>query len=113
MTKSELLMYSDEEIAAEIAHYAKERRLLLNITQKDLAREVGISHISYVEFENSGKTSTLKLIKILRSLNLLGDMMMGMVDQNSIENLGLEEYYKRSTAKPRLRAGVKKQKGVS
>lgn len=108
MTKSELLMYSDEEIVVEIARHAKEKRLFLNITQKNFAKEVGMSHISYVEFENSGKTSTIKLIKILRRLNLLGDMMMGMANVNSVENLGVEEYYKRSTAKPRLRAGVKK-----
>lgn len=110
MTKSELLMYSDAEIVAEIGRYAKEKRLFLNVSQKDFAKEVGMSHISYVEFENTGKTSTLKLIKILRRLNLLGDMMMGIANQNSIENLGVEEYYKRSTAKPRLRAGVKRQK---
>jgi transcriptional regulator with XRE-family HTH domain len=110
MTKAELLMYSDAEIAAEIGRYSKEKRLFLNVSQKDFAKEVGMSHISYVEFENTGKTSTLKLIKILRRLNLLGDMMMGVANQNSIENLGVEEYYKRSTSKPRLRTGVKRQK---
>lgn len=110
MTKSELLMYSDEEIIAEIARFAKEKRLFLNITQKEFAKEIGMSHISYVEFENTGKTSTLKLIKILRRLNLLGDMMIAITNQNSIENLGIEEYYKRSTTKPRLRAGTKRQK---
>lgn len=104
MTTTETLMLSDSEIAAEIADIAKQRRLELNVTQKDFAKQVGMSHISYVEFEASGKTSSLKLIRILRRLNLLGDLMSGLNKHNTIEFLGLEKYYEKQTKKSRSRA---------
>lgn len=110
MTKAELLMHSDEEVAVEIGRHAKEKRLSLNVSQRDFAKEVGMSHLSYMEFENTGKTSAVKLIRILRRLNLLGEMIMGLENRNSIEALGVDEYYRRSTAKPRIRAAVKKTK---
>jgi transcriptional regulator with XRE-family HTH domain len=97
-------MLSDDEVAIELAGQAKEKRLDLNITQKDFAKQVGMSHLSYVEFESSGKTSSIKLIKILRRLQILGDMMMAVVNRNSLDNLGVEEYYKKSISVKRMRA---------
>lgn len=62
-----------KEIRREIAARAKERRLALNISQKELAERSGVSLGSVKRFESSGLVSLASLLEISLVLGCLGD----------------------------------------
>jgi transcriptional regulator with XRE-family HTH domain len=62
-----------KEIRQEIASKAKERRLTLNISQKELAERSSVSLGSIKRFENSGLVSLSSLLEIALVLDSLGD----------------------------------------
>jgi transcriptional regulator with XRE-family HTH domain len=57
----------------EIAQRAKEKRLLLNITQAELAVRSGVSLGSLRRFESTGQVSLFGLLQIALVLGNLGD----------------------------------------
>lgn len=104
MTRQELLLYTDDEIAQEISELIKRRRIRLKITQADMAKRTGISQPSYVNFEKTGKISLVRFFKILRQLGMLGDVGFEILNAESLERLGAEEYVKAKKSRQRSRA---------
>lgn len=65
-------LHSPKEVANEIASRAKQRRLQMNITQKELAKRSGVSFGSVKRFEQKGEVSLKNILQIavvLRSLD--------------------------------------------
>ena len=62
-----------KEIRQELAARAKERRLALNISQKELAERSGVSLGSIKRFESSGQISLSSLLEIALVFGSLGD----------------------------------------
>lgn len=60
-----------QELAQNIAKRAQERRLSLNLSQKNLAERAGVSLGSLKVFEQSGKISLDSLLKIALILDSL------------------------------------------
>ena len=46
------------------------------MTQKELAAKANIALPTYISFEKTGKISFDRMLKVLRLLNLLGDVVM-------------------------------------
>ncbi len=66
-----LSLKSAPEVAAELAHRVRARRLQRAWTQAEMARRAGIREATYVLFERTGKISLLRLLKVLDMLGLL------------------------------------------
>ncbi|MBD3807477.1 MAG: helix-turn-helix transcriptional regulator [Epsilonproteobacteria bacterium] len=107
MTRQEILLYTDDEIAEEIAELIKQRRIRLGITQAEMAKRTGISQPSYVNYEKTGQISLVRFFKILRQLGMLGDVGFEILNAESLDRLGAEEYLKAKKTKERSRASKK------
>jgi len=110
MTKQELLLYTEEEITYEIASVIKQRRIRLNMTQKELASKANIALPTYIVFEKTGKISLERMLKILRHVNLLGSVVMQILNAESLESLGVDEYIKAKESKEKKRVMHKQKK---
>lgn len=62
-----------KEVRQELAARAKERRLVLNISQQELAERSGVSLGSIKRFESSSLISLSSLLEIALVLGCLGD----------------------------------------
>ena len=74
------------EITALIAKKAKEKRLGLNLTQKSLANQSGVSFGVIKKFERTGKISLESLLKLALVLDALGEF------ENLFNSKSLESY---------------------
>ncbi len=63
------------EVALHIAQAAKNKRLLLNLSQKNLAKRSGVSLGVLKKFECVGKISLESLLKLALVLDALGDFV--------------------------------------
>ena len=68
-----VLLKAPQENRQEIAARAKERRLALNISQRELAERSGVSLGSVKRFESSGLVSLSSLLEIALVLGCLND----------------------------------------
>jgi len=112
MTKQELLLYTEEEITFEVATLIKQRRIRLNMTQKELAEKTNIALPTYIVFEKTGKISFERMLKVLRHVNLLGNVVMQILESESLESLGIDEYIKAKKSKEKQRVmpkGIKRK----
>ncbi|GHU69653.1 hypothetical protein FACS189413_08900 [Bacteroidia bacterium] len=66
---------TDSEILSEIGKYLKQRRINDNLTQQELADNIGISKDQLSKIERTGKTSLTTLIAISRKFNLLEQIL--------------------------------------
>ena len=66
-----LYTMTDKELAEKLGEYIKKRRIMMKLTQQELANKVGISRSQLVKIEKDGKTSTLTLIAIARAFSVL------------------------------------------
>lgn len=64
---------SSTEIARELAQRIRARRLRRAWTQAELAERAGIKVPTYVQFERTGRTSLLRLLKVADVLGLLDE----------------------------------------
>lgn len=103
MTKQEVLLYTEEELSQEIGELIKARRIRLNMRQKDLANKAGIALPTYIVFESTGKISLVRLLKVLRHVGLLGDVVSDILNSESIDSLGAENYIKTQVAREKSR----------
>lgn len=103
MTKQELLLYTEDEIASEVATIVKQRRIRLKMTQKELSAKANIALPTYISFEKTGKISFERMLKVLRHLNLLGDVVMNILNSESLEALGVDEYIRATKNKDKQR----------
>jgi len=62
---------SDTEIAHEIAQWVARERLNQNLSQQDIYRKAAIAGSTYKKFEQSGETSLLRFIAVLRAIGRL------------------------------------------
>ena len=65
----DIILKTPQEIRQDIAARAQARRLLLNISQKELAARSGVSLGSVKRFETSGEISLSSLLSIATVLN--------------------------------------------
>ncbi len=65
---------TDAAVLAEIGERLGRRRLALNLTQAELAREAGISKRTLIRLEGGESTQTTNLIRVLRGLGLLRNL---------------------------------------
>lgn len=66
-----LYTMTDKELAEKLGKYIKKRRIMMKLTQQELANKAGISRSQLVKIEKDGKTSTLTLIAIARAFSVL------------------------------------------
>jgi transcriptional regulator with XRE-family HTH domain len=68
-----LALKSSSEVAIDLAHRVRSRRLRRRWTQAEMAERAGLRLPTYVLFERSGKISLIRLLKILDVLGLLDE----------------------------------------
>jgi transcriptional regulator with XRE-family HTH domain len=71
---------TDQEILQELVNRIRKKRLMVNLTQKELALKAGIHFNSVVRFERGKTISLLTFIQILRVLNELDGLNTFMPD---------------------------------
>jgi transcriptional regulator with XRE-family HTH domain len=64
---------SATEIARELAHRVRERRLRRGWTQAELAKRTGVKPSTYILFERTGRIAVIRLLKILDVLDLANE----------------------------------------
>lgn len=62
---------SDAEIASELAQWTARERLAQNLSQQDIYERAGIASSTYKKFEQTGETSLLRFIAVLRAIGRL------------------------------------------
>jgi len=65
-----LSLKSSTEIARDLAHRTRERRLQRGWSQTEIARRAGVKPATYILFERTGRISLLRLLKVLDVLGL-------------------------------------------
>ncbi len=96
--------HSNSQIISEVARRMQERRIKLNITQKELAKQAGISPRTLTNIEEGQNYSFLTLIALLKSLNLI-DSINNLIPETLVEPISL---IKASANKKRKRASKTK-----
>ena len=66
-------LITPQDLIQQIAKQAKEKRLILNLTQSSLSKRSGVSFGVIKKFENSGKISLESLLKIALVLESLDE----------------------------------------
>lgn len=67
----DIYTYTDNAILKQIGQKIKEARLEQNISQRQLAKDSGMSNFSISQIESGHNTSILSLVMVLRALNKL------------------------------------------
>lgn len=82
-------LMSDQAILEEMGNRLAEYRLGQNLTQKELAAEMGVSLSTLVRLEDGRSVNTLNLIRILRGLGLLSNLetLLPRAESNPIDLL--------------------------
>lgn len=62
---------SDAEIAEQLAQWVAKQRLSQNLSQQDIYQRASIAASTYKKFEQSGETSLVRFIAILRAIGRL------------------------------------------
>ena len=62
---------SDSEIAHEVANWVARERLNQNLSQQDIYAKAAIAGSTYKKFEQSGETSLVRFIAVLRAIGRL------------------------------------------
>ena len=83
------------------------RRLQMNRTQADLAREAGVSTRTLIRLESGESTQLTNLIRVIRALGLVGN-----IDALIPASLASPMEQWRSRAKERRRASSKKKRSI-
>ena len=82
----------------KLAHYARQKRLALNLTQSGLANRAGVSLSSLRKFEQKGLISLQSYLKILMVLNDLEKLLNAMKLENK-QFLSIDDVLQDKTAK--------------
>ena len=99
------LFLTEREIMHEIGQRLKKIRLQHNLTQKDLAEEVGLS-VSTVSLIELGKSSTLdSLIRILIRLNRIREFESVF---NVVENLEMKLKFEKARIRSERKRATKR-----
>lgn len=96
------ILKTPQEVRRDIAARAQARRLLLNMSQKELAARSGVSLGSLKRFETTGEISLTSLLFIALALNAL-EAFAGLFSPPRPENL-----FKLEEPTSRKRAGRKR-----
>lgn len=62
---------SDAEIAEELAKWVAKERLTQNLSQQDIYQRAAIAGSTYKKFEQTGETSLIRFIAVLRAIGRL------------------------------------------
>ena len=66
-----LSLKSTQEVARDLAHRVRERRLQRGWTQDELALRAGMKTPTYVLFERTGRIALMRLLKVFEVLDWL------------------------------------------
>lgn len=94
---------SNDQIIDEIGKRMKYRRIELNLTQKQLESNSGVSKRTISGFENGENISLDNLISLLKSLGLVEDLNLVFPEKkvNPFDVLKLGHTKKRASRKPK------------
>jgi len=70
-TNTEWVSMTDATIVQAIGQFVKQKRLLVNKTQSQLAKEAGLNPYTISQIENGGSVTLSTLIQLLRALDVL------------------------------------------
>lgn len=87
------------ETAQALAKSAREKRLLLNLSQQSLSETSGVSYSVIKKFELTGKISLESLLKVAAALSCLNDFLEVFKHDISLESTSLDELMKQKTRK--------------
>ena len=97
----------DQVVLQEIGERISEHRLQMNLTQRDLAAQAGVSLSTLVRLEDGNGVNMVNLVRILRVLGLLENLEI-VLPRPAASPVALLE----RKGKKRLRAsGTRKQSG--
>ncbi len=107
MNDAAFVFATPDEIAKELAMRAKELRVnVVEMSQKEFAKKIGLSYGKYQRFEQNGEVRLADFILIATHLNRLNEIT-GLLKMPDIISLGLEK--SRKPNKKRQRSGWKKE----
>lgn len=96
-------LLSDQAILETVGKRLKEYRLKMNLTQRELSENAGISLFTVTQIENGKSVSFSMILSVLRSLRMLDNLEM-MVPEIKISPLELLRF----KGKTRKRASIKR-----
>ena len=105
-----LLMMTDSAIVGSIGEFIKHERLYQNKTQEELSLECGIKRKTLARVENGKPFNILTLIKLLRYLDLLENVMQVFKINNMISPIQFEKMQKKIRKRARQSNNSNKQK---
>lgn len=95
----DVILYSPMEVAGIIAHAAKQKRLFLNLSQKNLAERSGVSLGALKKFEGTGQISLTSLLRIALVLDALNEFLPLFKAKAPEEYRSINELLKRKIRK--------------
>ena len=95
---------NEKIILAELGQRIKQNRILLNITQVELAEKCGISPSTETRIENGEDSKMSNYIKILSGLNMLSNLDI-LIPEVQLDYKAL---YEQKTARKRAKSSDKK-----
>jgi transcriptional regulator with XRE-family HTH domain len=78
---------ADSEILAELGNMLKQKRIVANLTQNELAKAIGISKDQISVIERTGKTTLATLVAISRKFGLLQQLLAVYEIEHKIANI--------------------------
>lgn len=93
------MFVSDAVILLEIGKRISLTRLNANITQKDLAKEAGISHRTLTRIEVGESVQFISIIRVLRALNMLDNLNLLVPEtaESPLQKLKLKKQRQRAS----------------
>ena len=90
---------SDSVILSEVGKRISQARLNMNITQKSLAKEAGISHRTLTRIEVGESVQFINIIRVLRALNMLDNLnlFVPQTPESPLQKLKLKKERQRAS----------------
>ncbi len=103
----DIFLYNQNDLSEKIKTFFKNRRLFLNLTQKEVAKKSGVSLGSLKRFELTSEISLKSLIKIAVILEI-SDKLLTIFNDEHYESIDDILKQKKNTNRKRSRKNDKK-----
>ena len=101
-------LMADKAVLEELGHRLARRRIVLELTQEDLANEAGISKRTLERLEAGQSSQFLTVVRVLRALNML-DLLEVAIPEATTSPMDLLKM----KGKQRQRVSAKKKKQLA